>query len=238
MAIRQYLAMTAAEFHHGCLPAGPVGWLSCLFSPYGTGLSNLPKALPEGALLILSDLTPMRGHDGDRITLQLQETVNAFRCCGVLLDFQRPRQEALAALAQQLSRTLPCPVAVSEPYGDDLERAVFLPPIPPGTAPDRYLAPWQGREIWLELSREGEQIILTEDGANCSPLPPLPEDFPGFPEEKLHCHYRIETSESKAVFTLWRTKQDQEDLLNEAQALGVTTAVGLWQELRTHIGWG
>ena len=48
MAIGRYFAMTAAEIR-GCsaLPAG-IAWMACHFSPYGTGLSNLPPELPEG----------------------------------------------------------------------------------------------------------------------------------------------------------------------------------------------
>ena len=42
MAIRQYLAMTAAEMTQaGSLPRH-AAWMACHFSPYSTGLTNLP----------------------------------------------------------------------------------------------------------------------------------------------------------------------------------------------------
>ena len=46
MAIRQYLAMTAAEMTQaGSLPRHSA-WMACHFSPYSTGLTNLPDRLP------------------------------------------------------------------------------------------------------------------------------------------------------------------------------------------------
>ena len=230
MAIRQVLAMTAGEFRMFPKISGPVGWMSALFSPYGTGLSNLPRQLPEGSLLILSDLTPMAGHDPERICAQLAECVQAMGCAGVLLDFQRPREEAPAALARDIVQALPCPVAVSERYGQDLDCPVFLPPVPPDQPLGEHLAPWQGREVWLELALGGDMLTLTVEGCQRAPLPRQPCGE-GFSDASLHCHYRIEAQADKAVFTLWRTRQDLEGLLEEASGYGVTTAVGLWQEL-------
>ena len=52
MAMDVFLAMTAAEIcGNRNLPAN-LGWMACHFSPYGTGLSNLPKQLPPSSLLI------------------------------------------------------------------------------------------------------------------------------------------------------------------------------------------
>lgn len=231
MAILRYLAMTAAEFQENRDHSRKIGWMSCLFSPYGTGLSNLPRVLPAGSLLILSDYTPMQGHDPEIIAGQLTQCVDALHCSGVLLDFQRPGNGQQAALVQQLVQALPCPVAVSEVYARELDCPVFLSPVPPSTALRDYLAPWQGREIWLELALNGEVITLTEKGAETVPLSciPVPED--GFSDDPLHCHYRIETTLDSARFTLWRTAEDLDALLEEAEGHGVTTGVGLWQEL-------
>lgn len=231
MVIRPYLAMTAAEFRECKDFSGSIGWMSCLFSPYGAGLSNLPQALPEGSLLILSDYTPMLGHDPQTIAGQLEDCIRAFGCRGLLLDFQRPNVEQTVHLAALLAAVLPCPVGVSDEYAKELDCPVFLPPVPPDTPLTEYIAPWAGREIWLELALDGQVITLTQQGAAVTPLLHSVGLTGGFAEESLHCHYRIETTSDKAVFTLWRTREDLEKLLEEADQLGITTAVGLYQEL-------
>ena len=50
MAIKGYLAMTAAEIAAAGAPAYGLAYMACHFSPYGTGLVNLPRELPEGRL--------------------------------------------------------------------------------------------------------------------------------------------------------------------------------------------
>lgn len=231
MAIQPFLAMTAAEFRENRDISVPMGWMSCLFSPYGAGLSNLPRTLPQGSLLILSDYTPLQGHDPDLIAEQLTACVDSLDCGAVLLDLQRPGVDQAARLAKHLSSALPCPVAVSELYAHDLDCAVFLPSVPPSTPLREYLMPWAEREIWLEMALGGEVITLTEKGAASAPLPHTGNVPKGFVEEALHCHYRIETASDSVKFTLWRTEEDLEALLVEAETLGVKTAVGLYQEL-------
>ena len=231
MAIPRYFAMTAAEIR-GCsaLPAG-IAWMACHFSPYGTGLSNLPQELPAGSLLILNARTPIHGHDPRRIAEQLAETIENNHCCALLLDFQRSEQPETAALAKVLTQTLPCPTAVSELYAEGLACPVFLPPVPPDVRVETYLSPWQKREVWLEMALEGEILTLTPEGAAAAPLPTQEAPEEGLPEPVLHCHYRAQTSETQARFSLWRTKEDMDALLREAEVLGVKCAVGLYQEL-------
>lgn len=230
MGIPHYLAMTAAEFRAAqSLPPAPA-WMACHFSPYGTGLSNLPRKLPEGALLVLDDITPICGHDPNVIEAQLALCVEARKCRGVLLDFQREGYAEAAALAAHLTSTLPFPVCVTAGYGKDLTCPILLPPVPCDISLKDYLAPWQGREIWLETALDGTEIMLTEEGSSIHPLPHPQPPADGFLEETLHCHYRIETREDTAVFSLWRTQEDLDALLTEAEALGVTLAVGLYQE--------
>ncbi len=230
MAMTRYLAMTAAEIRNTSPLPPKIAWMACHFSPYTTGLSNLPRALPEGSLLIVNDVTPIHGHDPDVIAGQLRECVEKFQCPGILLDFQRTGNEETAALVTYLVQAPPCPVAVSEPYARELGCPVFLSP-PPLHAPlEEHLAPWQGRDIWLEMALEGETIALTEEGAIFSCGKALEC---GRQEEALHCHYRIEEKENAMHFSLWRTREDLEALLKEAEALGVTHGVGLFQELHT-----
>lgn len=230
MPIPRYLAMTAAEMTVNSVLPHHAAWMACHFSSSGNGLSNLPRWLPSDSLLILDDSVPMQGHDPQRITEELGACMERLQCVGLLLDFQRSGVDQTKSLAEHLCKALPFPVIVSDTYAEGLEGGVFVSPIPPDEALVSRLAPWQGREIWLDTTREGLEILLTEDGATSTPLPPWACPAGGFEEKRLHCHYRISPEENSAVFTLWRTTADIEAQLSEAEALGVTAAVGLYQE--------
>lgn len=224
MALPLYLAQTAAEMAGNSLPPR-LAYMACRFSPCGGGLSNLPQALPPGAMLILDDATPMDGHDPALILRQL----TGQNCESILLDFQRPGIEAQRKLAKILVSSLPCPVGVSEVYAEGLSCPVFPPPVPPDMPLADYLAPWKGREIWLEAALEGIMLTLTEDGCTSASLFDFPED--GLQDDKLHCHYSVDLAEKAAIFRLWRTREDLDALLAEAKSHGITRAIGLWQEL-------
>ena len=227
-----FLAMTATEIGN-IRPLPPkLAWMACHFSPYGTGLTNLPRELPSGSLLILNDRIPICGHDPQRIQAQLEEALETCSCTGLLLDFQRPDSPETARLVRQLCEGLRCPLAVSEGYVKEAAAPVFLPPLPHHIPLAEYMAPWKDREIWLEVAMDAETITLTEAGASVSSssLPEVQEE--GFAEEKLHCHYHTKLTETAAEFTLWRTAEDIKDLLAEAEQLGIQTTVGLYQELR------
>lgn len=231
MAIKRNLAMTGAEIRANTALPDHIAWMACHFSPYGTGLCNLPTGLPEGAMLILNDRTPIHGHDPKRIAAQLEEVIAAQKCECLLLDFQRPGVTETARLVKEILTALPCRAAVSEPYAGGLGCPVFLPPVPPDMSVRDHLAPWEGREVWLEAALEGRVITLTENGADAAPLPCW--DFPadGHRDDSLHCRYTISLSEDRVQFTLFRTPEDLAALLKEAEALGVSRAVGLYQEL-------
>lgn len=228
MVLPLYLAQTAAEMAGNPLSQN-MAYMACHFAPGGKGLSNLPEVLPSGAMLILDDSTPMDDHKPELIVKQLSEVISGQRCEALLLDFQRREIPGQQKLAELLAGALPCPVGVSELYAGDLPCPVFLSPVPPDRPLGTHLAPWQGRELWLEAALEGITLTLTEAGCTASTLPDLPED--GLTDEKLHCRYTIETTENSAIFRLWRTYSDLDDLLAEAQTAGVTKAIGLWQEL-------
>ena len=232
MDIVHYLAMTAAEI--GADPPLPpkIAWMACHFSPYSAGLSNCPRQLPPGSLLILNDFSPIHGHSPEVVADQLRSCVDTLNCSGVLLDFQRPGNAETAALAQYLSGALPCPMAVSQPYAGSLSCPVFLPPVPVQTPAAEYLAPWQGQEIWLETALDAVKITLTEKGASFAPLSQAEASPNDFLDDVLHCRYRINLSQDRAEFLLYRTREDLSPLLQEAGKYGVTTAVGLYQEWR------
>lgn len=235
MAIEPFLAMTGAEIAGKPEFPKKTAWMACHFSPYGPGLSNLPKFLPPGSLLMVDDATPIGPHDPEIILRQLHDCVVNLGCSGVLLDFQRPDRKAAASLAERLVTALPCPVAVSHFYADVCSCPVCLPPVPPSTAPEDHLAPWRGREIWLELALNGEEITVTEEGSAFMPLPNLPLSEEGFRDTELCCHYRCTQGEAEVKFLLWRAEEDLEDLLKQAENFGVTAAVGLFQEFRKSI---
>lgn len=229
MAIRSFLAMTAAEFLSRTALPPNIAWMACHFSPYGTGLSNVPVSLPPGSLLIVNDRTPIRGHDPKSVEYQLRDFLEVCDCGGILLDFQRQNIPETAAMAVCLAKALPCPVAVSEGYAVGIDCPVFLSPLPHHIPLKEHLAPWQNREIWLEMALDSESIVLTEEGAE---ILPCSGDFPcGHRDEKLHCHYSVTVTPHRAEFILHRTQEDLQSLLEKAEALGVTTAVGLFQEL-------
>ncbi len=231
MAIRRYLAMTAAEIRENSENNANLAWMACHFSPYGQGLSNLPRTLPEGALLIVDDMTPIHGHDFAYISQQLTDCIEQLGCYGVLLDFQREGYEKSLELARYLAQALACPVGISSCYAEVENAAVFLPPVPCHIPLRNYLEPWKDQKIWLDLTFQGEILTVTDHGTHITPLPFPDLEETGFPEATLHCHYKSELREDAAIFTLWRTQENLQNLLEEAEDLGVTTAVGLYQEL-------
>jgi len=232
MSLSCYLAMTAGEFFSILPRPNKLAWMACHFSGYGTGLSNLPRQLPQGSLILVNDRTPLSGHDPDRICRQLADLIKKHRPKGILLDLQRPVTEEAQILVQTLVSNLPGPVGVSHLYADTLDCPVFLPPPPLNKALMDHLKPWSGREIWLETATETQIITVTEAGSTTEllPLQPLPE--PCFSDAKLHCRYHTQVFPHKAVFNLNREGAEVEALLREAEALGVTLAVGLYQQLR------
>ncbi len=231
MGLTLHLAMTAAELAGVTNPPTGCGWMACHFSGYGTGLSNCPETLPEHSVLILNDRTPPCGHDPKRIALQLKELTEHLIPDCVLLDLQRQDAPENAEIAKAVTEALTCPVGVSALYAKNLDCPVFLPPLPHHHALATHLAPWDGREIWLEIAMDCEEITVTPEGSRLVTLPHFQESLTGFEEPNLHCHYRIETAGQQAVFTLWRTQEDLRKLLEDAGKAGITKAFGLYQEL-------
>lgn len=240
MAIRPFLAMTPAEIRNTSPLPEKTAWMACHFSPYGSGLSNIPRLLPEGSLLIIDDVTPFHGHNPECIANQLIQCITELNSAGILLDFQRPENPETAELIQYLSLSLPCPLAVSDIYADAADLPVFVPPVPPSISLSGYLSKWKRREIWLDIGLCGEILTLTEDGCEDTPLPPWEFPEEGFSGKSTHCHYHSEQKEDSIVFKLWRTAADISCLLEEAAGLGITQAVGLYQEYaltaKTHGG--
>lgn len=231
MKIPLFLAMSPQEMaNHGHLPRN-LAWLGCHFSRTDRGLAGLPEHLPPGSFLILDDRSPPADHDPQMIQRQLTSFVAAHGCGGIVLDLQQAGDPRTERIARWLVQRLPCPVAVSEPYAQDVKVPVFLPPIPPDVLPREYLTPWKGREIWLDLSCSPTQITVTAQGSRAAPAPQSVDGRSPHHDGKLHCHYRIDRTDDSIIFNIHRTGQDLISLLNEAAEYGVTQAFGLYQEL-------
>lgn len=230
MSLPIYLALTATEFPHAVLSAEKPAYMACHFSPYGTGLSNLPARLPSGSLLIVNDRIPLCGHDPERISAELGQLADGFSCDGVLLDFQRKKEPLAQDIALKAVSSLPCPVAVTEHYGKDLDCPVFIWPSL-YIAVEETLRKWQGREIWLELALCQQKLTLTEDGCGIGEIFPYDRSPGRFYSPELACRYTSRINKRSVEFTLSRDADCLHSLLEQAQNLGVTRAVGLYQEL-------
>ena len=231
MEIPLFLVMTAAELQAAeQLPQHPA-WMACHFSPYGTGISNIPKTLPPGAMLMLNDRTPVCRHDPETVAKTLCDAAQSLKCDSILLDFQREGFDELHNIIETVLKNASCPVGVSALYAKSFDCPVLVPSIPIQTLPEDALIPWKGRELWLELSSEGTEIAVTEQGSRYTPLPHYIPGEDAHPEDTLHCHYEITVEDDRILFHLGRTAEDQFSLWKASHSLGVTRALGFWQEL-------
>ena len=205
--------------------------MACHFSPYTTGLSNIPQELPPGSMLILNDRTPISGHDPQRIAQQLKDAWEQLHFDSMLLDFERQGYEDILSLCHVLVEQLSCPVGISSPYAQAIDCPVFLPPPPLDQPLAEYISPWQGREIWLDIAPEAAQFLITEDGSQLMHLPLSQPPENAHTDKGLHCRYRSEILEKEVRFRLWRDLPQIELLINHAQSLGITKCIGLYQEL-------
>ena len=228
MPIPCYLAMTGAEFLYADTLPEKIAWMACHYSCYGSGLSNLPEHLPAGSLIMINDRTPPCGHDIGLITQQLLQLYEEEKPLGFLLDFQRPELPENQAVACAVTKALPCPVAVSELYAKELAAPVFLPLLPPDMPLEDHIAPWHGREIWLEVGLQREVFTLTEQGCTVTPGTVATLSEPVYKAPSLYCRYHWELSGKEAIFTLQRGKNEIDALLQNAE--GVALAVGLYQQ--------
>ena len=226
MPIPLYLTLTAAEFSH-CNPLPErIAWMACHFSPSGPGISNTPATLPPESLLILDDSTPITHHDPLLIARQLRQLAADLACAGILLDWERPKTDRAVEILQTICREAPCPVAAPAPYALEAPCAVFLSP-PLHIPLTEFLAPWSGREIWLEAAAEDLVYTVTEGGCTASPLPCPPEHFP-HSADSAFSRYHIGICKDAIRISFRRSR---EDLLAMAQQIpSLERMVGLFQQ--------
>ena len=205
MGLPLYLAMTGVEIR-------PVPHPAFLMPDHRT-----PP--PSGFLPVVTDRHPLTQQAVEDLCRMAAGWPMA------LLDFERPPTR----VSQQLLDRLPCPAAVPPGYPGD--GPVFLPPQPLCAPLEDILAPWQGREVWLDAALQRQTITVTAHGVTVSPLSPNPGLTGGFYDECLRCRFLQDIRDDRVVFTLFDTPESLQQKLDHAAALGVTRAVGLWQEL-------
>ena len=235
MVLPLYLALTAAEISGTLALPNLCAYMACHFSPYTEGLSNMPEALPCCSVLILNDRIPCDHHSADLVADQLNDAVRRLGCESILLDFERPPEDVSLAMVRRILQALPCPVAVTESFARDFSCPVFLSPPPLHTPLAARLAPWQGREVWLEAALCQEEITVTKSGTDLCPIFPVHQLEGGFHDSHLHCNYHTAVSQDSINFTLFDTQDTLRQKLELASQLGVTRAVGLYQELGTFL---
>lgn len=227
-----YLATTAHEFTEFKEFPSTLCYLSCHFSASAGGLSNFPSKLPPGSILCVDDSTPIGNHQPNIVTRQLKELIDRFHPCGILLDFQRPDNPWAPDMIESILACTDIPVSVSHIYAKDFDCPVFLPPLPFRMTVAEYLQPWNGREIWLELGNDKEMAIITESSFGAERIDRVPDNKMQFRDSSLLCHYSTHIKQDHIAIYFHRTQQDLRQLQQQAQQLGVTKFLGLWQQLR------
>lgn len=227
MFSKVFLAQTEREMAE-FLPK-KLAYMALHFSSYSKGLSNAPTALPQGSILLLDDSMEPESHDPEVVTEQLIGLVKQFAPAAVLLDFQRPPTKELKSMAERMVKALPCTVGATESYARDLACPVFLSPLPANKGLEDYLTPWLKQGVYLEIALDCQEITVTEKGSNTRQIYPV-QNLP-LVDKRLHCHYHVEVSPGKAVFTICRYKEDLSALVQEAESLGVLGCIGLYSEL-------
>ena len=199
--------------------------MACHFSPYGTGLSNLPPQLPPGSMVIVNDRTPVSGHDPQYISAILRQIVQDQQVSHVLLDFQRPGDSLTSEITKAIVDALDCPIGVTQWYAEDLACGVFLPPPPLHLPIADYLRPWEGRPVWLELAPDCACYTITEDGCKQA-ASNLEGTFP-HTDPQAYCGYRIEISDESIRFLIKRGPEELEQIRRYSE---IACFVGLYQD--------
>ena len=226
-----HIAMTAIEFLRAKAYPPHFAWMACHFSQRNAGLCDLPDMLPDKAVLILDDSTPLDGHDPELVSAQLCYFIKRLQAETVILDFQTPDQAETLQMTDHLINKLPCTVCVAAPYAQQFSCPVLLPAPAHHVHLAEHLSCWSGREIWLEATLDTEKIIVTEQGSSILPLPYQEPQAHWFTEKNLHCRYQIRESENAVEFILTRDKEMLEALLKEGHQQGVHHFLGLYQQL-------
>lgn len=224
-----YLAVTAAEFPAAKQTQRPLAWMGCTLSPSTDGITGVPDTLPADSVLVLTDQMPPQGHDHTKVAAALVAAAKRLSCKCILLDFQRPKTEAGCRIVDAVLKMADRPVSVSDGYCENRDCAVFLRPPPLWTKLEDHLSPWGNREIWLEAAQETAMVTVTASGSLYAPCPAI-DHYP-FRDEELQIAYYHKIQQDQLQVYLYRGKEELRRLLEKAQHLGVSMAIGLFQHL-------
>lgn len=227
MSLRFYLAMTEAEIRSATSLPRHLAYMACHFSPYGIGLTNIPKQLPPGSILIVNDRVPVLHHDPAFILRQLTSAVQKLNVFGILLDFQIYDVPMTAQIVKTLVNGLPCPVAVSAVYGKELSCPIFTAPALHQRFCD-FEPIKKGRPLWLDAYQEAALYKVTSNGCTISKEARL--SGKNFFDEVLQCRYSFSVERDSAAFTLSRQAEEITGYLHAAEKAGISVAVGLYQQ--------
>ena len=232
MVLPLYLAMTGREILAAQPSASRCAYMACHFSPYGLGLSNLPKALPEGAVILLSDRIPPGGHDAEVVVAQLEELVRQFQPKAIVLDLETAGNGFCRELAVKCSGISGAEITVAAAYAKDLPCSVFVGAGALWTPAEKLLKPWQGRKLWVEAVLQRGLVTVTDQGAGYEELPwePPEEELPV--DEDLQVAYRIRQTKDAVEVMLWRGKEQLPKWMEKLEQLGAEGFLGLYQQLR------
>lgn len=226
-----FLAMTEAEIRAAETLPRQLAYMACHFSPYGTGLSNIPLNLPKGSVLMLNDRTPAMGHDPVRIAGELAEAAQALEAEAVVLDLQRPGSKLCETIARECIKKLRLPVAVSEVYAKALDCPVFLSAAALWDTFKDWLAPWEGREVWAEAALLQASVQVAEDGSRYEEMPWEETDGEFLWDAEVYAGYRVCGKGDQVEVTLRRNRKELELWMEKAEQMGVTRFLGLYQQL-------
>ncbi len=229
MDLSIYLAATGAELRGLEDTERSLAWMACRFSPSGSGISGIPTSLPPQSMLMLTDEIPVQDHDPARVAAELTQAAQTLDCSRILLDFQRPENPKNADIAAAILKASAIPVGISGLYAQHFDCPVLVSPSPLWIPFAQQLAPWGGREIWLEAVLEDALVTVTEVGSRYKPCDSS-GDYP-FYDDELSVSYRTEVTADALHFYLHRGKEELGKLLEKANTKGIKTAVGLYQQL-------
>ena len=228
MNLSIYMAFVAAESEAILRYKGKAAWLGYHLSAFDSGITPRPSFLDSCHMLVLTDETPLLHHDPQKVTSEICAEAKSLGCEKILLDFQRPPTEKSLVLAKSILRSAPCAVGITECYANDTDCSVFLPSPPLWTPLQETIAPWKGRDIWLEIFPEDGCITITKKGGNYSPSAPL-ENYP-FCDNALCLSYSTEQYAQQVKVHLHRGITEMKAFLHLADSLGISAAIGLYQQ--------
>ena len=230
MDIKCYIAMTEAEIYSAPKLPQHTAWMACHFSPYGTGLTNLPRRLPENAMVILNDRIPPSGHD----MVEIADTLNSINCNCYLLDFQIPKKKETEILVQYLSSQLRKPAAVSEYYSHCTNG-----PILAGLSPHRKVSDiihdHSDREIWLELTTDIQMLSVYSDHTESISMNTGKQWKKYIAWDGICSRYHIELFDDHVDYYFSRTIPQIKQHLSQIDQTKITKAIALYQQFHLNL---